>query len=256
MLYFIVKLLKVSWYHVGSLILAFEMPLYINLPLNCLGSTRRQHRAVCACLTFIQPDERWNLQRTACPARHRSSRWEPYGADASHHHTQLRLLVWLQQVWKWINLFFFFSWTHIFMLNCYLWSRQLSLLELTTVERCRAIYRDEPSEIKSGQGFFLHVWRDSCGALKQYRCIRRHLLEYRHCIYVLLRYNCAYLRATSASTNARVKIIEQVNRWLEPSHRVVLETYFFQINAIIFLLCTSFSGQCPRHWEKSFAGVF
>ena len=40
------------------------------------------------------------------------------------------------------------------MLNCYLWSRQLSLLELTIVERCRAIYRDEPSEIKSGQGFF------------------------------------------------------------------------------------------------------
>ena len=31
------------------------------------------------------------------------------------------------------------------MLNCYLWSRQLSLLELTIVERCRA---------KSGQGFF------------------------------------------------------------------------------------------------------
>lgn len=107
MLYSIVKLLKVSWYHVGSLILAFEMPLYINLPLNCLGSTRRQYRAVCACLTFIQPDERWNLQRTACPARHRSSRWEPYRADASHHHTQLRLLVWLQQVWKWINLFFY-----------------------------------------------------------------------------------------------------------------------------------------------------
>ena len=43
-----------------------------------------------------------------------------------------------------------------------------------------------------------------------------------------------YLGVTSASTNARVKIIEQVNRGLEPSYRVVLETYFFQINAIIF----------------------
>ena len=109
---------------------------------------------------------------------------------------------------------------------------------------------------KVGSGFFLHVWRDSCGALKQYRYIRRDLLEYRHCIYVLLRYNCVYLGVTSASTNARVKIIEQVNRWLEPSYRVVLETYFFQINAIIFLLCTSFSVQCPRHWKKSPAGVF
>ena len=45
------------------------------------------------------------------------------------------------------------------MLNCYLWSRQLSLLELTIVERCRAIYRDEPSEIKSGQGFFICMKR-------------------------------------------------------------------------------------------------
>lgn len=53
-----------------------------------------------------------------------------------------------------LTCFLLFSWTHIFMLNCYLWSRQLSLLELTIVERCRAIYRDEPSEIKSGQGFF------------------------------------------------------------------------------------------------------
>ena len=134
------------------------------------------------------------------------------------------------------------------MLNCYLWSRQLSLLELTIVERCRAIYRDEPSEIKSGQGF-LHVWRDSCGALKQYRYIRRDLLKYRHCIYVLLRYNCVYLGVTSASTNARVKIIEQVNRWLEPSYCVVLETYFFQINAIIFSLCISFSVSTPLKEE-------
>ena len=45
------------------------------------------------------------------------------------------------------------------MLNCYLWSRQLSPLELTTVERCRAIYWDEPSEIKSGQGFFSYMKR-------------------------------------------------------------------------------------------------
>lgn len=46
---------------------------------------------------------------------------------------------------------------------------------------------------KVGSGFFVHVWIDSCGALKQYRYIRRDLLEYRHCIYVLLRYNCVYL---------------------------------------------------------------
>lgn len=87
---------------------------------------------------------------------------------------------------------------------------------------------------KVGSGFFVHVWIDSCGALKQYRYIRRDLLEYRHCIYVLLRYNCVYLGVTSASTNARVKIIEQVDGWLEPNYRMVLETYFFQIKAIIF----------------------
>ena len=109
---------------------------------------------------------------------------------------------------------------------------------------------------KVGSGFFVHVWIDSCGALKQYRYIRRDLLEYRHCIYLLLRYNCVYLGVTSASTNARVKIIEQVDGWLEPNYRMVLETYFFQINAIIFSWCISFSVQCPRHWKKSPTGVF
>ena len=92
-------------------------------------------------------------------------------------------------------------------------------------------FRDEPSEIKSVQGFFTCMKRQLwCVEAVQIHSSRPTRIPPLH----LLRYNCVYLGVTSASTNARVKIIEQVNRGLEPSYRVVLETYFFQINAIIF----------------------
>ena len=140
------------------------------------------------------------------------------------------------------------------MLNCYLWSRQLSPLELTTVERCRAIYRDEPSEIKSGQGFFSYMKRQLwCVEAVQMHSSRPTRIPPLHpCstevqLRVLGSDECFY---KCTGENYRT------SGWLEPNYRMVLETYFFQINAIIFSLCISFSVQRPRHWKKSPAGVF
>ena len=142
------------------------------------------------------------------------------------------------------------------MLNCYLWSRQLSPLEFTIVERCRAIYRDEPSEIKSGQGFFT--------------CMKRQLW----CVEAVQMHSSRPTRIPPlhpCSTEVQLRVLGsdecfykctgenyRTSGWMTGTQLIymVLETYFFQINAIIFSWCISFSVQCPRHWKKSPAGVF
>ena len=141
------------------------------------------------------------------------------------------------------------------MLNCYLWSRQLSPLEFTIVERCRAIYRDEPSEIKSGQGFFTcmkrQLWCVEAVLIHSSRPTRippLHLRSTKVQLRVLGSDECFY---KCTGENYRT------SGWMTGTQLIYgAWNFFFQINAIIFSLCISFSVQCPRHWKKSPAGVF